>query len=140
MSLAHGRQWRAFAFDGMPAKQATYCSWGPREPSSSAGLCSSVQSTPRNLTSRRLSERSERSERSELGAAANPEQRRAVAPWATGERGRLSFGDFSLAKQRKVTRLSGRNPDAASPSEQAQAKANPPQNRSPHTASRKSPN
>jgi hypothetical protein len=54
--------------------------------------------------------------------AAMTEQRRAVAPRATGERGRLSFGDFPLAKQRKVTRLSGRNPDAASRSEQPHRK------------------
>jgi hypothetical protein len=41
------------------------------------------------------------------------EQRRAVPVLRDRRiRGRLSFGDFSLAKQRKVTRLSGRRPDA----------------------------
>jgi hypothetical protein len=41
------------------------------------------------------------------------EQRRAVpVPRDRRIRGRLSFGDFSLAKQRKVTALSGAYPDA----------------------------
>ena len=49
---------------------------------------------------------------------AKTEQRRAIGPRPTGDEGRLSFGSFSLAKQRKGTRLSGRKPDAASRSEQ----------------------
>jgi hypothetical protein len=40
------------------------------------------------------------------------EQRRAAPRSGAGSGGRLSFGSFSLAKQRKGTRLSGRNPDA----------------------------
>jgi len=100
-----------------------HCSWGLSEPSRSAGLCGSVRSAPRNLTSRRLSERSERSERSEFGAAAKTEHRRAVGPRPTGEGGRLSFGSFSLAKQRKGTALSGAHPDAASRSEHGNDKA-----------------
>ena len=40
------------------------------------------------------------------------EQRRAAPRSGAGSGGRLSFGFFSLAKQRKGTRLSGRNPDA----------------------------
>ena len=40
------------------------------------------------------------------------EQRRAVPRSGAGSGGRLSFGSFSLAKQRKGTRPSGRNPDA----------------------------
>jgi len=74
-----------------------------------------------HLTSHRLSERSERSE---LGATpqrpSTAEQSGAAGPPPSG---RLFFGDFLLAKQKKVTRLSGRNPDAASRSEQDQAKA-----------------
>ncbi len=49
---------------------------------------------------------------------AKTEQRRAVGPRPTGDEGRLSFGSFSLAKQRKGTRLSGRKPDAALRGEQ----------------------
>ena len=41
---------------------------------------------------------------------ARREQRRAVAPRATGEVGRLSFGDFPSAKQRKVTAPPGAHP------------------------------
>ncbi len=40
------------------------------------------------------------------------EQRRAAPRSGAGSGGRLSFGSFSLAKQRKGTRPSGRNPDA----------------------------
>ena len=40
------------------------------------------------------------------------EQRRAAPRSGAGSGGRLSFGFFSLAKQRKGTRLSGRTPDA----------------------------
>ena len=40
------------------------------------------------------------------------EQRRAALRSGAGSGGRLSFGSFSLAKQRKGTRPSGRNPDA----------------------------
>ena len=91
-----------------------YCSWGPCEPSSSAGLCGARHSAHQELTSRRLFERSEHSERSEFGAAAKTEQRRAVGPRPTGEWGALLFGDFLLGKQEKVTALSGAHPDAAS--------------------------
>jgi len=116
--------------------RTTYCSWAPWEASRSAGVWGRVRSTLRELTSRRLSERSERSERSELGAG--PEHR---APQSSPARagpppsGRLFFGDFLLAKQKfaqrgvahfaqrsyantKVTALSGAHPDAASRSEQ----------------------
>jgi len=101
-----------------------HCSWAPSEPSSSAGLCGRARlRAPRELTSRRLFERSEQSERSEFGAAAKTEQRRAVGPRPTGDEGRLSFAYFSLAKQRKVGRLSGRHPDAASAVSKSHAKA-----------------
>ena len=101
-----------------------HCSWAPSEPSSSAGLCGRARlRAPRELTSRRLFERSEQSERSEFGAAAKTEQRRAVGPRPTGDEGRLSFAYFSLAKQRKVGRLSGRHPDAASAVSKSHPKA-----------------
>jgi len=83
------------------------------------GFGAARASALRQLTSRRLSERSERSERSEFGAG--PEHR---APQSSPARagpppsGRLFFGDFLLAKQKKVTALSGAYPDAASRSEQ----------------------
>jgi hypothetical protein len=51
------------------------------------------------------------------------EQRRAVPVLRDRRiRGRLSFGDFSLAKQRKVTALSGAYPDAVQRKEQRSSK------------------
>ena len=52
------------------------------------------------------------------------EQRRAAPRSGAGSGGRLSFGSFSLAKQRKETRLSGRNPDAVQRSWKKTSKAN----------------
>ena len=103
--------------DGMLAKQATYCSWGPSEPSSSAGLCSRARSAPRGLTSRGCLSAAATGRVASSARAAKTEQRRAVAPRATGEGGRLSFGSFSLAKQRKGTAPPGAHPGAASRSE-----------------------
>ena len=100
------------------AKQRPYCSWGPSEPSSSAGLCGSVRSTPRELTSRSCLSAAAAGRVASSARAAKTEQRRAVGPRPTGEGGRLFFGDFLLAKQKKVTALSGAHPDAASRSEQ----------------------
>ena len=77
---------------GLFAKRTTLCSWGPCEPSSSAGLCSSVRSTPRGLTSRSCLSAVNEVNAASSARAAMTEQRRAVAPRATGERGRLSFG------------------------------------------------
>jgi hypothetical protein len=90
------------------------------------GFAAARVSAPSRLTSRRLFERSERSERSEFGAAAKTEQRRAVGPRPTDEQGRLFFGDFLLAKQKKVTTLSGAHPDAVSRSRKKQRREAPP--------------
>ena len=82
------------------------------------GFGAARDSALRQLTSRRLSERSERSERSEFGAGPKsraPQSSPALA--GPPPSGRLSFGSFSLAKQRKGTALSGAHPDAASRSE-----------------------
>jgi hypothetical protein len=53
---------------------------------------------------------------------AQPEQRRA-APQGPAQSGRLFFAYFLLAKQKKVSALSGAHPDAASRSQQNQKKA-----------------
>jgi hypothetical protein len=55
------------------------------------------------------------------------EQRRAAPRSGAGSGGRLSFGSFSLAKQRKGTRPSGRNPDAVQRSWKPTSKGNPTQ-------------
>jgi hypothetical protein len=78
----------------------------------------------RQLTSRRLSERSGQRPRSEFGA--RPQNPSTAEQSATGRpppSGRLFFGDFLLAKQKKVTALSGAHPDAASRSEQTPRKS-----------------
>jgi len=88
------------------------------------GFGAARDSALRQLTSRRLSERSERSERSEFGAGPKvraPQSSPALA--GPPPSGRLSFGSFSLAKQRKGTALSGAHPDAASRSEQTPRKS-----------------
>jgi len=85
---------------GKVAKQRPYCSWGPSEPSSSAGLCSGVRSTLRKLTSRGCLSAADAGRVASSARAAKTEQRRAVGPRPTGEGGRLSFAYFSLAKQR----------------------------------------
>jgi len=83
------------------------------------GFGAARASALRQLTSRRLFERSE--------FGAGPEHR---APQSSPARagpppsGRLFFGDFLLAKQKKVTALSGAHPDAASRSEQPPRKSN----------------
>jgi len=85
------------------------------------GFGAARASALRQLTSRRLSERSEQSERSEFGA--RPQTPSTAEQSALGRpppSGRLFFGDFLLAKQKKVTALSGAHPDAASRSEQNQ--------------------
>jgi len=51
------------------------------------------------------------------GPSENPRQKR-EAQDKGGIPDGLSFGDFSLAKQRKVTRLSGRDPTPKHPSRQ----------------------
>jgi hypothetical protein len=53
------------------------------------------------------------------------EQRRAALRSRAGAGGHLSFGSFSLAKQRKGTRPSGRNPDAVQRSWKTTSKSNP---------------
>jgi hypothetical protein len=83
------------------------------------GFGAARASALRPLTSRRLFERSERSEHSEFGA--RPQSASTAEQSALGRpppSGRLFFGDFLLAKQKKVTALSGAHPDAASRSEQ----------------------
>ena len=90
------------------------------------GFGAARASALRQLTSRRLSERSERSERSEFGA--RPQSASTAEQSALGRpppSGRLFFGDFLLAKQKKVTALSGAHPDAASRSEQKQRQSTP---------------
>ena len=85
------------------------------------GFGAARASALRELTSRRLSERRERSEQSEFGA--RPQSASTAEQSALGRpppSGRLFFGDFLLAKQKKVTALSGAHPDAASRSEQNQ--------------------
>ena len=80
--------------------------------SRSAGVWGRVRSTLRNLTSRRLSERSGRRPRSEFGARPQiPSTAEQSAKGRPPPSGRLSFGSFSLAKQRKGTALSGAYPD-----------------------------
>ena len=72
----------------------------------------------------RLFERSERSERSEF--CARPHTPSTAEQSALGRpppSGPPFFGDFLLAKQKKVTALSGAHPDAASRSEQPSRKS-----------------
>ena len=52
--------------DGMLAKQATYCSWAPSEPSSSAGLCGSARKRASTTDFGQLFERSGQGPRSEF--------------------------------------------------------------------------
>jgi len=96
-----------------------HCSWGPSEPSRSAGLCRGAQRL-RPLTSGGCLNAAATGRVVSSARPAKPEHRRAVGPWPTGEGGRLSFAYVSLAKQRKVGRLSGRHPDAVSHSEKNQ--------------------
>ena len=108
------------------AASRIWCS-GPRGWRRGAqGFGAARVSAHQQLTSRRLSERRERSEQSELGARpqtpSTAEQSGVAGPPPSG---RLSFAYFSLAKQRKVGRLSGRHPDAASRSEQDQRQTAP---------------
>jgi len=90
------------------------------------GFGAARDSAHQQLTSRRLFERRERSEQSELGARpqipSTAEQSGVAGPSPSG---RLSFGSFSLAKQRKGTALSGAHPDAASRSEQDPQESKP---------------
>ena len=94
-----------------------HCSWGPSEPSRSAGLCRGAQRL-RPLTSGGCLNAAAAGRVVSSARPAKSEHRRAVGPGPNGEGGRLSFGSFSLAKQRKGTALSGAHPDAASRSEQ----------------------
>jgi len=117
-----------------------YCSWGPCEPSSSAGLCGARVSAHPHLTSGGCLNAAAAGRAVSSARLAKSEQRRAVGPRPTGERGRLSFGSFSLANQSsqsgglltsrsevrqtpKGTALSGAHPDAASRSENRRDKA-----------------
>ena len=99
-----------------------HCSWGPSEPSRSAGLCRGAQRL-RPLTSGGCLNAAAAGRVVSSARPAMTEHRRAVGPRPTGEGGRLSFGSFSLAKQRKGTALSGAHPDAASRSEHGNDKA-----------------
>ena len=94
-----------------------YCSWGPSEPSRSAGLCRGAKRL-RPLTSGGCLNAAAAGRVVSSARPAKTEHHRAVGPRLTGEGGRLFFGDFLLAKQKKVTALSGAHPDAASRSEQ----------------------
>ena len=95
-----------------------WCSSPPSDELSSAGLCGARVSAHPQLTSRRLSERSERSERSELGAAAKTEQRKAaLAQQGPSRQGSLLC--LLSCRYKKGGRPPGRNPGAASRSEQA---------------------
>jgi hypothetical protein len=98
--------------DGDVAKQRPYCSWAPCEPSRSAGLCRARVSALQQLTSGGCSSAAAAGRVASSARPAKTEHRRAVAPRATGEQGALSFAFFSLGKQRKEGRLSGRHPDA----------------------------
>jgi hypothetical protein len=100
------------------AASRIWCS-GPRGWRRGAqGFGGARDSAHQQLTSRRLSERRERSEHSELGARPHtPSTAEQSAAGRPPPSGRLSFGSFSLAKQRKGTALSGAYPDAASRSE-----------------------
>jgi hypothetical protein len=116
--LASHRRERSDAQSSRCEASRIWCS-GPRGWRRGAqGFGAARVSAHQQLTSRRLSERRERSEQSELGARpqipSTAEQSGAAGPPPSG---RLSFAYFSLAKQRKVGRLSGRHPDAASRSE-----------------------
>ena len=78
------------------------------------GFGAARASALRQPTSRRLSERSERSERSEFGARPlTPSTAEQSALGRPPSSGRLFFGDFLLAKQKKVTALSGAHPDSS---------------------------
>jgi hypothetical protein len=98
--------------DGDVAKQRPYCSWAPCEPSRSAGLCRARVSAHQQLTSGGCSSAVSEANVASSARPAKTEHRREVAPRATGEQGALSFGSFSLGKQRKGTALSGAHPDA----------------------------
>jgi hypothetical protein len=89
--------------------------WGA---SRSAGVWGRVRSTLRQLTSRGCL--SAAAAGREASSARGPKHRAPQSsPALAGPppSGRLSFGSFSLAKQRKGTALSGAHPDAASRSE-----------------------
>jgi len=109
----------ASVWTGNVAKQRPYCSWAPWEASRSAGVWGRVRSTLRQLTSRGCL-----SAVNEVNAASSARGPKHRAPQSSPAlagpppSGRLSFGSFSLAKQRKGTALSGAHPDAASRSEQ----------------------
>ena len=105
-----------------------YCSWAPWEASRSAGVWGRVRSTLRQLTSRGCLSAAAKGR--EASSARGPKHRAPQSsPALAGPppSGRLSFGSFSLAKQRKGTALSGAHPDAASRSAQPQRKREPQQ-------------
>jgi len=116
---------RSEAWTGKVCEANDRIALGPRGRRRGAqGFGAARNSALRPLTSRRLSERSERSERSEFGA--RPQTPSTAEQSALGRpppSGRLFFGDFLLAKQKKVTALSGAHPDAASRSEHGNDKA-----------------
>jgi len=100
------------------AARRIWCTSPPSDELSSAGLCSCVRSTLRNLTSRRLSERRERSEQSELGASCKDRAAQGSPRIARAEEaGSLSLPPF-FVDTKKGGRPPGRNPGAASRSEQ----------------------
>ena len=107
--------------DGDVAKQRPHCSWAPCEPSRSAGLCRARVSAHQQLTSGGCSSAAAAGRVASSARPAKTEHRRAVGPRPTGEQGALSFGSFSLGKQRKGTALSGAHPDAVD-----QARQKPP--------------
>jgi hypothetical protein len=95
--------------------------WGA---SRSTGVWGRVRSTLRQLTSRGcLSAAAEGREASSARGPIHRAPQSSPALAGPSPSGRLSFGSFSLAKQRKGTALSGAHPDAASRSVKANRKA-----------------
>ena len=84
------RSRRCEARRGEVAKQRPNCSWAPWVASRSAGVWGRVRSTLRNLTSRRLSERSGRRPRSEFGAGPKARAPQSSRPMADRHR-RVAF-------------------------------------------------
>ncbi len=86
--------------------------WAMRSEPSGIGFSGPLRRAEQR-SGRRIKKRSCLSPQGEFCASRLPRAAQG-SPGTPGprNRGRLSFGDFSLAKQRKVTRLSGRRPDA----------------------------
>ena len=92
---------------------------GPLGASRSTGVWGRVRKHASSTDFARLSERIGRRPRSEFCARSQtPSTAEQSALGRPPPSGRLFFGDFLLAKQKKVTALSGAHPDSASRSEQ----------------------